>query len=49
MDKLAFKLSTLLLICLIGRDCSSKANFTVSSPDGQITAILKFDDEQGAV
>ena len=49
MDKFAFKLSTLLLVCLFAGACSSKTDFSVSSPDGQITAILKFDKEQGAV
>ena len=49
MDKFAFKLLTLLLVCLIGGACSSKTDFAVSSPDGQITAILKFDKEQGSV
>jgi alpha-glucosidase len=49
MKNYIIKLSTLLLVCLIGGACASKTDFAVSSPDGQITAILKFDKEQGSV
>lgn len=49
MKNYIIKLSTLLLVCLIGGACSSKSDFTVSSPDGQISTILTFDREQGAV
>lgn len=49
MKNYIIKLSTLLLVCLIGGACSPKTDFTVPSPDGQITAILKFDKEQGSV
>lgn len=49
MEKFVYKLSTFLLICITGVACSPKTGFTVSSPDGQISAILKFDQEQGMV
>jgi len=49
MGKIVYRFSTLMLLCLIGVACSSKTDFAVSSPDGQITAILKFDKEQGSV
>ena len=48
MKKLIFKSLTLLLVCFLGA-CSPKSNYTVTSPDGQITATLKFDKEQGVL
>ncbi len=49
MDKFKYKLLIFLLICFMGEACSPKSVFTVSSPDGQIKAIVKFDKEQGTV
>lgn len=42
------RLSVLLWICIFA-SCSTKTDFSISSPDGQITAILKFNKEQGSV
>jgi len=49
MKKINFIRLSVLLWVYIFASCSSKTDFTVSSPDGQITAILKFDKEQGSV
>jgi len=48
MIRIVFKLLSFLWICLLGA-CSPKSEFTVSSPDGQITATLKLDKEQGGL
>lgn len=48
MKKSIYRLLTFLLVCFIGA-CSPKSDFTVTSPDGQITANLKFDKEQGTI
>ncbi len=48
MKKIIFKSLILLLACILGA-CSLKTDFSVSSPDGQITATLKFDKEQGVL
>jgi alpha-glucosidase len=48
MEKFIFKSLILLLACFLGA-CSAKTDFSVSSPDGQITATLKFDKEQGVL
>lgn len=49
MKNKLFNFSTFLLICLIGGACTPKTDFTVSSPNGEITAFLKYDKEQGSV
>jgi len=49
MKKYIFKLLIFTLVCLIGAACSSKTDFAVSSPDDKITAIVKYDKEQGTV
>lgn len=48
MKKSIYKLLTFGLLCFIAA-CSPKSDFTVTSPDGQITANLKFDKEQGTI
>jgi alpha-glucosidase len=48
MKKLIYRLPAFLLVCFIVA-CSPKSDFTVSSPDGQITAMLKFEKEQGTI
>ena len=45
MKKLIFKSLILLLVCLGA--CSPKPDYRVTSPDGQISASLKFDKEKG--
>lgn len=48
MKKTIFKSLILLLVSLLGA-CSLETDFSVSSPDGQITAKLLFDKEQGVL
>mgnify|MGYP004701875457 CR=1 FL=1 len=48
MKKSIYRLLTFLLVCFI-LACSPKSDFTVTSPDGQITANLKFDKELGTI
>jgi alpha-glucosidase len=48
MKNFILKSSILLSVCFFGA-CSLRTNFSVSSPDGQITATLKFDKEQGVL
>lgn len=48
MKNLIFKLSIILLVSILGA-CSIKSDFLVSSPDGQITADLKFDRKTGTL
>lgn len=48
MKKFIFKSLTLLAVCFLGA-CSLKSDFSVSSPDGEISATLKFDKEQGVL
>ncbi len=49
MKKINFiRLSVLLWICIFA-SCASKTDFTISSPDDKITAIVKYDKEQGTV
>jgi len=48
MKKLIIRLLIFLLVCFFGA-CSPKYDFTVSSPDGQITATIKYDKEQGVL
>lgn len=38
-----------MLLCFLGEACSPESDFTVSSPDGQLKAIVIFDKEQGTV
>jgi alpha-glucosidase len=49
MKKSIYRLLTFLLVCFIIGACSPKSDFTVTSPDGQITASLKFDKELGTI
>lgn len=49
MNRLIFKLIALLLICLAGVSCSTMSQFTVTSPDGQIKSLIRFDKENGSV
>ena len=46
MNKLIFKSATFLLVCFLGA-CSPRTDYTVTSPDGQISVSLKFDKEKG--
>jgi alpha-glucosidase len=48
MKKNLYRLLTFMLVCFIGA-CAPKSDFTVTSPDGQITAFLKFNDEEGTI
>jgi alpha-glucosidase len=48
MKIIIFKSLFLLLLSSLGA-CSFKTDLSVSSPDGQITATLKFDKEQGVL
>ncbi len=43
-----FKPLILLWLCTLGA-CSLKSDFSVSSPDGQITAMLMFDKQKGTL
>lgn len=49
MNTFKYKLFTFLLLCFLAEACSRESNFTVSSPDGQMKAIMKFDKEKGTV
>jgi len=42
MKNFVYKSGFLLLVCFLGA-CSSKSDFSISSPDGQITAKMTFD------
>lgn len=48
MKNIIYRLLTFGLVCLVGA-CSPKTDFTVTSPDGQITAMIKFENEQGTI
>ena len=48
MQKFIFKSLIFLLVCSLGA-CSLKTDFSVSSPDGKITATLMFDKDRGVL
>lgn len=48
MKNFGYKSVILLIVCVLGA-CSPKSDFSISSPDGQITARLQFDKEVGTL
>ena len=48
MQNFVYKLSFLLIVVFSGA-CSPKSDYSISSPDGQITVLLKFDKKSGAL
>jgi len=48
MKNFVYKSGFLLLVCFLGA-CSSKSDFSISSPDGQITAKMTFDKKTGVL